>query len=252
MDLFQNIIVTSVDELFNVHFPKDRNVWMQDRPSFGLSFCVSGQLTYTMGSQQIKSDPNYAILLPMGGNYHIHGDKEGIFPVINFQCTGLSCDKVVAIPLSNPQSCLRDCEALRSLLGLGGSRTQIFSIFYSLLGKTSTAQNSQDPLLPIVQYIEENLEDPELCNHALAQKANISESYLRKLFQRCYHTTPKQYILELRLQKARLLLTDTTYSVTKIAEKCGFSSVYHFCKAFKTRTGITPTGYAENHRRRNI
>ena len=127
MDLFQNITVTEVEELYTVRFPKDRIVRMQDRPSFGLSFCASGQLTYTMGSLQVLSDPEHAILLPKGGNYRIHGDKEGIFPVINFHCTGLPCDRIVSIPLNNPQSCLRDCEALQHLLRLGGSRMQIFS-----------------------------------------------------------------------------------------------------------------------------
>lgn len=252
MDLFQNTTVTEVEELYTVHFPKDRIVRMQDRPSFGLSFCVSGQLTYTMGSQQFLSDPEHAILLPKGGSYHIHGDKEGIFPVINFQCSGLPCDRIVSIPLNNPQSCLRDCEALQRLLRLGGSRMQVFSTFYSLLEKTAAMQRDNDPLLPAIRCIEENLTDPSLNNLNLAEAANISETYLRKLFHGQYHTTPKQYILEQRLQKAKLLLADTSLSVTEISEKCGFSSVYHFCKAFKTRTGVTPTGYAESHRRQNI
>ena len=252
MDLFQNITVTEVEELYTVHFPKDRIVRMQDRPSFGLSFCASGQLTYTMGSLQVLSDPEHAILLPKGGNYRIHGDKEGIFPVINFQCTGLSCDRIVSIPLNNPQSCLRDCEALQRLLRLGSSRMQVFSTFYGLLEKTAAVQRDNDPLLPAIRCVEEKLADPSMNNLTLAEAANISETYLRKLFRRQYCTTPKQYILEQRLQKAKLLLADTVLSVTEISEKCGFSSVYHFCKAFKTRTGITPTGYAESHRCKNI
>ena len=253
MPLFDEVTVTAVEEHYTVHFPKDRVVRMKDRPSFGLSLCVSGQLTYTMGEDRVVADQDHAILLPMAGTYRIHGDKEGVFPVINFQCTGLSCDKILAIPLANPQSCLRDSEALQRLLQLKESRLQVFSAFYGLLEKvTAGADRGEDPLADVVGYIEENLADPDLSNAVLAQYANISESYLRKQFHRQYHTTPKQYILELRLQKAKLLLSDTHCSVTEVAEACGFSSVYHFCKAFKTRTGTTPTQYAASHRRHKI
>ena len=253
MDLFQNITVTAVEEMYTVYFPKDRTVHMHDRNSYGLSFCVSGQLTYTMGDIHVISEPDNAVLLPKGGNYHIHGDKEGVFPVINFQCTDFPQNQLVSIPLSNPKSCLRDCETLRNLLRSDGNRLEIFRIFYGLLSKIDRNPDGQkDPLRTTLRFIDEHLNMPDLGNIAIAQAAHISESYLRKLFIQHYSTTPKQYILDLRIQKAKLLLTDFPVSVTDIAEKCGFSSVYHFCKAFKARTGVSPTQYAERHRRHNI
>lgn len=253
MDLFCNMTVTEVEEHYTVRFPKGTLVRMKDRASFGLSLCVSGQLTYTMGNEQTLSTPDCAILLPKGGSYQIHGDKEGIFPVINFQCEGLSCDRVTAIPLSNPQACLRDCETLRALLSQDGSRMAVMSAFYALLSKLSAGQeNTTDSLSPIIQKIEEMLGDPDLCNASLAQNARISESYLRKLFRQKYRTTPKQYILELRIQKAKLLLSEDLASVAEVAERCGFSGVYHFSKAFKARTGSSPTQYAATHRRDKI
>jgi len=59
-----------------------------------------------------------------------------------------------------------------------------------------------------------------------------------------YDITPKQYILNARIRRAKQLLCDTPLTVTAIAEKCGFSSVYHFCRSFKQHTGQTPTEYA--------
>lgn len=253
MELFQKIVVTDVDELYTVRFPKGKEVQMRDRAYFGLSFCTCGQLTYTDGDMQVRSDPNYAILLPLGGNYHIHGDKDGVFPVINFLATDLPVTQVTALPLANPQSCLRDCRQLEDLLRQGGSRMQILSAFYSLLEKVSTPLvSNNDPLRPAMRYIEENLADPELTNEVLARQAGISEVYLQKRFRRQYHTSPKQYILELRIHHAKLALTGGDLTVTQIAERCGFSSVYHFCKVFKQRTGTTPSLYAATHRKDKI
>ena len=71
---------------------------------------------------------------------------------------------------------------------------------------------------------------------------------MRKLFIHHLNTTPKQYILEQRLQKAKGLLTDTSLTVTAISENCGFSSIYHFSREFKKKNGITPSQYAESHK----
>jgi AraC-like DNA-binding protein len=50
------------------------------------------------------------------------------------------------------------------------------------------------------------------------------------------------------MRRAKQLLTDGMLTVSAIAEQCGFSSVYHFSRAFKQTTGLSPTAYAkQNH-----
>ena len=50
------------------------------------------------------------------------------------------------------------------------------------------------------------------------------------------------------LTEAKQLLVDTTLAVTDISSACGFSSLYHFCRYFKNKTGMTPTEYAKQNR----
>jgi AraC-like DNA-binding protein len=111
---------------------------------------------------------------------------------------------------------------------------------------------SKAPLSSIIHFIENNLSDNSISNTSLAQKAGISEVYLRKLFISNLGITPKQYILDLRLKKAKQLLTDTNHTVTTISEKCGFTSPYHFSRIFKEKTGVTPTQYLKEHRKSKI
>ena len=218
---------------------------MKNRSTFGLSLCSSGQITYTMHGRQYISDPTNAVLLPLGGTYSLLGDKEGLFPVINFICSGLHCDGIRVIPLQNPAACLQEFETIQNLFVYNGSRLKLYSTFYGLLDTVlSAAAPRNSPLQPALQYIEEHLSDPELSNTLLAEQLGISEVYLRKLFTQYSGTSPRQYILELRIRKARQLLSNTTSSITAIAETCGFSSLYHFCRVFKDRTDMTPTEYA--------
>jgi len=249
MKSFRNIIVTEIREPFTVHSDKDKYFQKEHREWFGLSLCISGQITYTTKDATYISRPGYAVILPQGGCYTLQGEKPGLFPLINFQCTGLTPGEFLVLPLDDPQGCIADYEAIRARYLQGGAQLEVFSLFYHLLDKVLQPRQVTDPRLsPVLDHIRSNLSDPNLSNALLAQKMGISEVYLRKLFLARLGATPKQYILEKRLQEAKQLLLNTDKSVTAIAEACGFSGVYHFCRIFKDKVGISPTQYASQNR----
>lgn len=249
MNLFNNILITDIEKPIVVHSKKGRDFQMENRLCYGLSLCISGQITYTMNGKKYISDQSNAVLLPQDGTYSLYGDKEGLFPVINFKCENYNYNEIVVLPLENPQACLKEFEILKDLFFHNESRLKIYSTFYGLLSKISSENaNTYNPLRSVMQYIEENISDAELSNTKLAQKMGISEVYLRKQFITRHKITPKQYILDIRIQKAKQMLVDTPFTVTAIAEECGFSSLYHFCRAFKGKTGMTPTEYANSNK----
>lgn len=247
---FEKLFVTGIRPPVVVPTKKGACFEMQNRPYFGVSFCTKGQITYTMNGKTYVSKPGYAVLTPEGASYHRVTDSDGLFPLINFYCSGLEeLKEIVVIPLDDPQDCIKRFKALQRLFLRNNSRMKIFSAFYELLDLllSSSEQDSQKMVL-VMKYIEEHMQDPNLSNVELAKYLGISEVYLRKQFQAHYHVTPKQYILDVRIRKAKQLLIDTPFTVTAIAEECGFSSVYHFCRSFRQRTGKTPTQYAAKNR----
>ena len=80
----------------------------------------------------------------------------------------------------------------------------------------------------------------------LADISGISSVYFRKIFSEIYGMPPMQYVGRIRIEKAKGMLIGDFISVTQIAEMSGFGSVYHFCKAFKKSTGLTPTEWAKS------
>lgn len=253
MDIFDRLVVTQIEPPVIVHSQKGRNFQMSRRQSFGLSLCISGQISYVMDGKRYISDPSNAVLLPQDGRYSLHGDKEGLFPLINFHCTGLETCGIMVLPLENPQACLKEFEDLQNLFLHRENRLSAFSAFYRLLAVLHPKERQVPaPLAAAVDYIDKNLYDSSLSNETLALEIGISEVYLRKLFTRHLNITPKQYILNARLRKAKRLLVDTSLTVTEIAENCGFSSLYHFCRAFKAKTGTTPSEYASGNKIRQI
>lgn len=76
----------------------------------------------------------------------------------------------------------------------------------------------------------------------LAERENISVSYLVRIFKKITNQTPINYLNSIRMNKARQLLADGC-TVTETAELVGFSDVYYFSRVFKQYIGMTPTSY---------
>ena len=248
MNGLNNITVTDIRQLFTVSSPRGRKEEIRNRKSYGLSFCAEGKITYEMNGKQAVSDEKHAVILPKGQSYSIYGNKTGIFPVINFDCIEPLTKEVVALPIQNTDIYIKDFEKMKALSLFDENRAEIMSIFYNILHRLSTESSVHNVILPAIRYIESNYQNPKLSNAELAKKSNISEVYFRKIFTETYKTTPKQFIVDIRINKAKQLLSDGFSKVGTVAEQCGFSNQYHFCRLFKEKTGLTPTEYAKQNR----
>ncbi|NOD77812.1 MULTISPECIES: GlxA family transcriptional regulator [unclassified Ruegeria] len=100
-------------------------------------------------------------------------------------------------------------------------------------------QHRNEKLSRAVAVIQDSLEDP-LPTSMLAQKVGISTRQLERLFGRYLGCTPKTYMTNLRLDRARVLLQQTHMSVIDVAVACGFSSAGHFSKLYRRQFGISP------------
>ena len=239
-----DIIVTDIDDVYTVYSPKGRQEKITERLTYGLSFCEGGQITYTHRGKSFVSDTSHAIILPQGQTYSLYGDKSGSFPVINFSCMNILCNTMVLIPISSPEPYIKDFEKMKALSLFDGNRAKIMSIFYGIIHRLS-CDNIQVPsiLNPAIEYLSHNYMSHDLTNSELAAVCNISEVYFRKLFTKHFGVSPKQYIIDLRIQKAKQLLAEGAMSASAVSNECGFSNPYHFCRLFKQHTGSTPTEY---------
>ena len=250
MSSLNDIRVTEVCEAILVYSERGRALDIKDRFSYGLSFCKSGEIVYTHKGQRIVSTSDVAVLLPMGESYHLDGSKTGEFPLINFFAERQDIHDFLVFPVHNLEGYLHDFETLRELLLHGREPLRAMSVFYAMLAKLAMeSATDKDTLAPILRHLESHYHDPLLSNAQLAAQGGISEVYMRQLFRERLHTSPKQYVTELRMQKAKQLLTESSKTVGEIAAGCGFTAIYHFSAAFRATTGQTPTAYRRAHRK---
>lgn len=248
MNMLNKITVTDIEELFTVSSPKGRVQEIYNRENYGLSFCAEGKITYEMNGKQAVSDENHAVILPKGQNYSLYGNKSGIFPVINFDCKDFLCDEVISLPIQSADTYIKDFEKMKALSLFEENRTKMMSVFYDILYRLSTESSVHYLILPAIRYIESNYQNPKLSNADLAEQCSISEVYFRKIFTETYKTTPKQFIVDIRINKAKQLLSEGLLKVGAVSGLCGFSNQFHFCRIFKEKTGFTPTEYIKRNR----
>jgi AraC family transcriptional regulator len=103
----------------------------------------------------------------------------------------------------------------------------------------------QHQLMQVLEYINAYLhQDIKLAD--LAALLDMSQFHFSHLFKQSIGIAPYQYLLQQRIERAKLLLKQTERTIVEIALDCGFSSHSHLSKQFRQFTGMTPKAYRAN------
>lgn len=97
----------------------------------------------------------------------------------------------------------------------------------------------------IMKTIDENVFDPAFSLSALAKKVNLSPGYLSALFKRLFGISFQDYLINARLERAKILLLTTGWKVYEIAEKVGFEDPNYFSTSFKKHYGVSPNKFRD-------
>jgi AraC-like DNA-binding protein len=95
---------------------------------------------------------------------------------------------------------------------------------------------------PAIRYLEQNFRE-HLQLAQIADQCGLSSTHLHRLFQRLLRMSPNEYLLALRMQEARRLLTSTELPLSAVAADTGFFDQSHFTKRFRRMMGMTPTKF---------
>jgi len=117
-----------------------------------------------------------------------------------------------------------------------------FELAFSSKNKLYPLSSLDNRISKAVAFINENyLENISITN--VADIAELSEAQFRKIFREQMHCSPLKYLTSLRLQKACLILLQTSEKVSEIAKQSGFGSSDYFCRIFKKNFNYTPNEY---------
>ncbi len=112
-----------------------------------------------------------------------------------------------------------------------------------LVSQSLSSGNSSASVHLIQAYVEEHLQDHTLSVESVAGMVHFSVSYVRQLFKETTGESFNEYLIRKRMEKAGLLLQNTSMKIQDIAEQCGYENQRYFASSFKKFYGCTPTEF---------
>ncbi len=96
----------------------------------------------------------------------------------------------------------------------------------------------------IQSYIDTHYYEPLTAND-IADKLGISVRYVNTIFKETYQKTPIQYLMEIRVERAKKLLRETDKEIITICFEVGYETLSTFYRAFKNATNMSPKQYRD-------
>lgn len=223
------------------------------RPSHGLVWNVAGEKEYAFSDgTTLQVRENDLLYLPRHTDYTVRDISPGDCYAINF----LTDDDTSFSPfLLRPRNLRPYADIFIALEKayrtveqgyLFSCKAGVYTLLH-LMGKEREAEyiprSKQAILRPAMEYIHNFYASEEISIPYLAALCRIQCSYFRQLFAICYGTSPVRYINQLKLARAKALLSQTTCTIEEIADMAGFHNLNYFHRFFKKETGTTPVHY---------
>lgn len=208
---------------------------------------------------EINASRGDILYMPKGSEYSVifQNTSPNTVQSIVLHFSVFSGDTGEEINFSNKEILLSGCfsseEAFEKIASLSYKSnipySAVYSLLYGLLNNLSLKETAPDTSLhqKLIKSGIAMLETRDIKINEIAAELGISGCYFRRIFKEYTDKTPNQYRLEYKIKKASQLITETTLSITEIAEMLCFSDIYHFSKEFKKRTGQTPSEFRKNN-----
>ncbi|GAE28838.1 response regulator transcription factor [Alkalihalobacillus hemicellulosilyticus] len=92
----------------------------------------------------------------------------------------------------------------------------------------------------VKEYIDVNYSHSTISLGQLSQQFYVSKEYLSKAFKKEFGVNVTEYIMQLRMEKAKVLIVDEKIKIKNVAEMVGYEDVSYFYRVFKKYHGVTP------------
>ncbi len=106
---------------------------------------------------------------------------------------------------------------------------------------------ADDAIRQAVAVMEQEYQGELYLDH-IAHRVFLSPGHFAELFRRTTGVAPWDYLIRIRVEAAKRLLSSSTRSLTDIGLEVGFGDASHFTKSFKSREGVTPSAWRRDHR----
>ena len=238
------------------------------RTEYLVHVVLSGKGTFTVGDKTYPLTAGSIFLICPGITTFYQADKNEPWTYVWFGFNGLKADALMryaGLSADNPVNTVPDTEPYKSgVLGILDSCQLTFSnefkreaYLYTLAAKLvddlhDSSNLVSEPCYSYQTYVDHTLDYIEnnyfrnIKISDIADYIGINRSYLTTCFKKSTNMSPRQYLNEYRINKAKELLANTNSPIHAIAAQVGYEDSLAFSKVFKNSTDLSPKAYRES------
>lgn len=120
---------------------------------------------------------------------------------------------------------------------------QVNIVYKSLCNRLIDKSKRPDMIIEVQKYINRYYFNEDLSIAEIANKIEVSQTYLTRLFKRNLKMTFVEYLTNVRIKNAIILMRDPTLTLSEVAELVGYNTKHYFSNIFKRHVGISPQDY---------
>ena len=226
---------------------------VKSRSTHLLIYKISGESVYYLRGKRYVLTPGSVLYVPEGETYKFKKTSSGesLYYLVNFHAEIENDVPPVIICNDKNERALKSFKDLNKKwleIHSSDSEYEITACFYRLLSVVMscrkhvyTTQKQKGKIELAVSYLEEHVYDKGLKISELSKLSGMSEVMFRKIFHSRFETSPKQYIIQNRMQTAKAIFENGEFeSIAEVAKKVGYEDPLHFSKSFKQFFGVSP------------
>ncbi len=222
--------------------PAVRTYWL-------IHFVVSGFGYFYKDTKKYHINPGEMFVIQPFEETYYEADSENPW---NYIWIGFTADSPLPVELGDVIHCpeaLTVFNKMKNCREKNNGRSaflsaRLWELFSLLLENEKHSENYVEMALDCIHSEYMN----PLTIEEIANRLNLDRSYFSTLFKKTVGVSPKQYLLDYRMNMAITLLAESKKSVSVTATSVGYSDIFTFSKMFKRHFGISPTEYANIHK----
>ncbi len=222
-------------------------------------FATKGKGVLKIGGQTYEMKPNQAFFLPKGVSHEYYTEGK-LWDTHWVSIAGRCADDILkGLGLSGFAIFdFEDCSTLENYIvkmhnvinqdrvygafRAAGILYEFLIEFYRNIQNIKTEAELPAPLISVIRYIEICYKEPITLDR-LSDIANLTPQHLCRLFKKHFNLRPTEYIMQVRISKAKRLLLSSSWEINEIALECGFNNSNYFSISFKKQEGCTPSQF---------
>ena len=227
----------------------------QKREYDSLSLRLDGQGTFNLDDKTITVGAGDILYIPKSQEYRQSSSSETLIAIHFLNYTFDKTNKLETLHIENISQINESFIQMYNIWKEKnrGYRLQctalLYKLLYSLHKETlelSFTLSHNRNIENAVSYIHKNFRSDSIDISKLAEMCYFSEQHFRRIFKHFFNVSPKQYIINLKIEYAAQLLQSKLYSVQQVSEKCGFEDAKYFSRIFKKYMNCSPKEYMTN------